>query len=219
MDKKICTVCWKEYMRRHGWNINEFEISKFCSKKCFHDSWRKKSECIICQNTFFTPKCQYWKVICCSKECTKKRRSENAIRRQIDKKDWFGKMWEDWMIEKNPRWKPIGTKKHDWHGYILIKIADGEWFKNWIQEHVHNIEQDIGRKLDLKKECVHHIDGIKQNNELSNLFLTTQNYHKKLHQSIFMDTVKELLDKKIVYFDRGEKKYKIREDIQLTFSS
>ena len=97
----------------------------------------------------------------------------------------------------------------------MIKISETEW----IQEHVHNIEKDIGRKIDLKKECVHHIDGIKHNNDISNLFLTTHSYHKKLHQSIFMDTIKELMDKNIVYFDRNEKKYKVRENIQLTFSS
>lgn len=207
MDKKICTVCWKEYTRRKGWNINEFEISKFCSVDCFHNSWRSKSDCIICWKSFFTPKCQYWKVICCSKECTKERRSENSKRRFINKDDKF---WEKlWSKEKNPRWRPVWTKVNDWHWYILIKISEWNWFKNWIQEHVYNMENHIWRKIDLKKECIHHIDWNKSNNAIDNLFLTTHYYHKKLHQSIFMDLINKLISEKIVYFDKIEWIYKI----------
>jgi hypothetical protein len=47
--------------------------------------------------------------------------------------------------------------------------------------HVVRMEQHIGRKI-LPGECVHHIDGDKQNNDLSNLRLMTISEHTRLHR-------------------------------------
>ncbi len=47
-------------------------------------------------------------------------------------------------------------------------------------EHVVAIEHEIGRSL-LKGECVHHKDGNKMNNSLSNLQLMTISDHTSLH--------------------------------------
>jgi hypothetical protein len=46
--------------------------------------------------------------------------------------------------------------------------------------HVVLMEQKIGRRL-FANECVHHIDGNKTNNELSNLQLMTFQDHSRLH--------------------------------------
>ena len=47
-----------------------------------------------------------------------------------------------------------------------------------ILEHRHIVEQHIGRKL-RKDEVVHHLDGNRLNNELSNLVITHQSHHAK----------------------------------------
>lgn len=62
-------------------------------------------------------------------------------------------------------------------GYKYIWWADGTGTK----EHIYIMEQSIGRKL-RKDECVHHIDGNRQNNDLSNLRLMTRGDHSKLHR-------------------------------------
>lgn len=49
-----------------------------------------------------------------------------------------------------------------------------------VDEHRYIIEQHIGRKLK-RNEVVHHIDGNKLNNDLSNLQLMTLEEHSRLH--------------------------------------
>jgi hypothetical protein len=60
-------------------------------------------------------------------------------------------------------------------GYRVITI-DGKL----ILEHRHVMEQHLGRKLS-SQELIHHIDGNKLNNELSNLQLITRCSHPHLH--------------------------------------
>ena len=51
-----------------------------------------------------------------------------------------------------------------------------------IDEHRLVMEIHLGRKL-TRQEVVHHIDGVKQNNELSNLELMSLSNHTTLHQT------------------------------------
>lgn len=82
--------------------------------------------------------------------------------------------------DKNPRWK--GGIKHD-RGYILIYTPDhpNKVYQNYVYQHRLVMEKYIGRYLN-KKEQVHHINGIKNDNRLSNLLLC-KNFieHKKIH--------------------------------------
>lgn len=194
--------CNKIFFRKTNISYKEWEKGmKCCSTECRYSLGRVKVKCVICKKEFQTRKYYENKIICCSKECRKIRRANTCKNRLLPNKKG------DWVKEKNPRWKPIGTIKNDGHGYNLIKITEENGFKNWVQEHVHVIEKNIGRKLDLKKECVHHINGNKKDNRLENLFLTTQSYHRKLHQSVFMDLINELLKKNIIIFDKEKQLY------------
>lgn len=47
--------------------------------------------------------------------------------------------------------------------------------------HIVAMEERLGRTL-LPDECVHHIDGIKTNNDLNNLALLTRSGHARLHR-------------------------------------
>jgi len=77
-----------------------------------------------------------------------------------------------------------------------------------IREHVFVMETHLGRRIE-KGEVVHHIDGNKRNNDLSNLYLTTVAEHNKLHaesESIIFELVK----KGIIKFNRDIGRYELK---------
>lgn len=55
--------------------------------------------------------------------------------------------------------------------------------KKYILSHRKVVQNNIGRKL-TKKEVVHHIDGDKTNNNISNLYITEAKEHNKIHASL-----------------------------------
>lgn len=60
------------------------------------------------------------------------------------------------------------------NGYVRIKTENG-----WELEHVYVVSQFIGRELN-PGETIHHLDHVRTNNVLSNLFLfKNQADHKK----------------------------------------
>lgn len=68
------------------------------------------------------------------------------------------------------------------NGYVEIKVKGHprQNKRGYVYEHQFVMEQHIGRLLK-KGEVVHHIDGNKQNNDISNLMLLTNEEHAKLH--------------------------------------
>lgn len=93
----------------------------------------------------------------------------------------------------------------------LKQRSDGYWNYTTEQNHRKIIERFIGRNL-LKTERVHHIDGDKTNNDISNLcLLSTESEHAKLHKQL-EQVAMQLLKKGIIYFDYKEKIYKITNE-------
>ncbi len=80
----------------------------------------------------------------------------------------------------HPMWKG-GRKIHD-AGYILIWKPEHPFCNNqgYVREHRLVMEQHLGRYLE-PIEIVHHIDGNRKNNNISNLELTNQEMHAKNH--------------------------------------
>jgi len=74
---------------------------------------------------------------------------------------------------KNPAWK---RGYIIFHGYKYVSIGN----KKRRFEHRLVMEKYLGREL-TRKEIIHHKDGNKLNNELSNLELMTQSKHIKEH--------------------------------------
>ncbi len=99
------------------------------------------------------------------------------------------KVWKDgkkrWQGKGNPRYKEIGSKGND-HGYITIKTKNG-----WINEERFIVEKFIGRKLK-KDETIHHINGIKNDNRIVNLYLMKRKEHKAWH--VLDNMNKDLVD-------------------------
>ena len=77
----------------------------------------------------------------------------------------FPNPWKASMKEGHPRWKPLFSTRIGSMGYTQIKIPGR---RRWAYEHRYVMEKHLGREL-LPYEIVHHIDGNKQNNSISNL--------------------------------------------------
>lgn len=105
---------------------------------------------------------------------------------------------------RQPR-KPLGSKsKHTKHGYVHIKTEDS--CRAWRPEHIINIEANIGRKLK-KKETIHHINGVRHDNELENLLLCpTMAEHNNVDYT-FKVLLRGLMDDGIVIFNREARRY------------
>lgn len=75
----------------------------------------------------------------------------------------------------------VGGKKRLNTGYMAIYFPDHPQSKDgYILEHRLVMEGIIGRHLQ-NGECVHHINGIKDDNRKENLMIMTDKEHKRLH--------------------------------------
>jgi len=77
--------------------------------------------------------------------------------------------------EDHYRWS--GGKNVSKAGYVMLHVGHGK--KNRA-EHLVVAEKVLGRKLK-KGECIHHIDGDKENNMNNNLLICDLSYHQCLH--------------------------------------
>jgi len=147
--------------------------------------------CEVCGKIFDVPPNRKSTAKYCSRECFNK--SKKVIL----------------MGEKNPNWKG---------GKIIIKGYD--YILNngkYIRKHRLYFEKNLGRKLK-DDEIIHHIDFDKKNHKITNLFLSNQKEHAKLHKSI--EKIIHLLIKKgIITFDNKKKKYILKRGLETILSS
>jgi hypothetical protein len=101
---------------------------------------------------------------------------------------------------------PIGSKNTDSHGYTRVKVLAGAG--RWNKEHVMVVEQSIGRHLK-RGECVHHINGVRNDNRLENLFLCRSPSHHSLVDQSVKRLLKTLVERGIIWFNREEGGYEL----------
>ncbi len=83
----------------------------------------------------------------------------------------------------SPHWKGGRAFSQD-SGYTRIYIPGTRW--KYMQEHRYIMEQHLGRKF-ARNEEVHHINGIKDDNRLENLEITTKYGHSLAHSKGYRD--------------------------------
>lgn len=113
----------------------------------------------------------------------------------------------------HPNWK--GGKYTTTDGYVMVNVKigtikeEGEvgWHR-YKREHFIVMEEHLGRKLE-KGEVVHHINGIKTDNRIENLFLfKNDKEHRQLHIEL-MKVGYSLVQHGLIDFQNGE--YKLNE--------
>jgi len=86
----------------------------------------------------------------------------------------------DMRGNKNPRWK--GGRRIRADGYVLVYQPKHPYAnKNFVLEHRVVMEKKIGRYLK-PKQIVHHLNGIRSDNRIKNLLLTTKSHHMIIHR-------------------------------------
>lgn len=140
-----------------------------------------------------------YKHVCNKKECWK----------------FVGRLGSDNRIKNNNFYDYlIGTKIIDVSGYIQIYVGPdyihqssntSSVYGGRIREHIYVMQNHLDRSL-IKGEVVHHIDGNKQNNDISNLDLLTVQEHNNCHAKSEV-IVFELYRRGLVGYDRNTKLY------------
>lgn len=137
--------------------------------------------CELCGKEIYIPLARQKSFRFCSRECHGKsvlgsKENQQKIRRNF--------------AEKHHRWKGGKTKRKD--GYILLCVKGKRVF-----EHRYIMENHLGRKLTFN-ETVHHIDGNRNNNKLTNLEVLTRSehtikYHRKKKNGLLISTESQVV--------------------------
>lgn len=92
----------------------------------------------------------------------------------------LGQFTSDNVGKKHPRWR--GGKTIDRYGYPKLLKPDCPMSdsKGYVYEHRYKMAKKIGRLL-TREDVVHHINGIRDDNRIENLELTTHFEHKSKH--------------------------------------
>lgn len=118
--------------------------------------------------------------------------------------------------ENSARWGGGNYISSD--GYKMVKCENefhSSGRQRYKKEHIDIYEKYIGRELKTQRgnmgEQVHHIDGDKLNNDISNLELCSDTReHRNLHCQM-EEVAFELVRKGIIVYDKNTKKYSINE--------
>ena len=199
---KKCEYCGKEKEYKYP-----SQAKRFCSYKCSNkykwENLRERAkiielECPICKNKFNINISDYRikhnKNIYCSRECSYIALQKGKIIECLNCGKEFYSTRNDFCSKKcvyEYKKKNYIHKTYLENGYE-VRYINGYNKNGNVKEHRYIMEQYLGRKLK-ENEIVHHKDGNKLNNDISNLEVMTRSEHSKLHR------LKELQEGKVLF--------------------
>src|SRR5258708_34981357 len=159
----VCLVCKKEFT----WDKHGQQIRQYCSIKCSRLGSRNRLNmiCIWCKKSFWirASRLKYVNIRCCSKKCS------NALRQSTKKS-------RSEILKKYNNKPEVKLKKQEYHfgGFYKEKLRDQAVKRD------NFTCQICGSKKNL---IVHHYDGDRLNNILSNLVTLCRECHPTVHGS------------------------------------
>lgn len=164
-----------------------------------HGEHTKEHCCIRCHSLISVESYLYGKQTC--RSCGAIGRKTTLLAKQ-HMREAIRKQGKD-----NGNWK--GGRVYNKNGYIMVCCPDhpnATLHGHYIVEHRLVMEKYLGRYLK-SNEIIHHINGIRDDNRIENLFLyTNRSEHRLGHDSVNI-LMFELLNRKTIIFKNG--KYKL----------
>jgi hypothetical protein len=117
-------------------------------------------------------------------------------RTEIHRANLASSQREAWQTKRTRL--PLGATRKDRQGYVLVKVVAGAG--QWRKEHHLVMEEALGRRL-APGEQVHHINGIKDDNRLDNLYLCASGAHHQAVEATYQSLLAGLLQGGAVIFD------------------
>lgn len=185
MSKKTveCLVCGETFS---SYNINP----KYCSKKCKGEKQRHPvdfDEVVRLYESGMSQEEVAEALGTTQKVIYSRMKANGYTPRVAAKRNQTG--------ELNDSWKGGRTKQSS--GYVYVKKPDHPRalrVGDYVLEHILVAEDYIGRYL-REGEIIHHINGIKDDNRVCNLYITSPREHLKMHREGWSDQVISNLDK------------------------
>jgi len=155
----------------------------------FTKTKRISLRCTVCNKSFKVIQSRGETAKFCSQQCNilyhsgKNHHQYGIAVKETTKKKISKTLFGRYTGEKSPGWKG-GKKKHT-EGYVLIYAPlHPHNIKKYCFEHRLMVEKTIGRYLS-KQETIHHINGIKDDNRIENLYLfSTNGNHTSYHMNL-----------------------------------
>lgn len=168
-----CLICGKEEQKYPS----AAKRYKTCSLECRGKLSSKtlttsvEKTCEHCGQNFKVKPSHYESRKTCSRECRKKR------------KDGYVKYLVGKTGENCANWR--GGRYVNKYGYVMIYKPENPMAnsRGYVREHRYVMSEHMGRYLTDEEE-VHHIDGNKQNNDITNLQILSKSEHAKLHHEL-----------------------------------
>lgn len=95
---------------------------------------------------------------------------------------FIGWLWDGKIVKYIPIQSWNNKERSICNKYIVIKVPQHPHsHSGWVYEHRLIMERELGRVLK-SYETVHHINLVKSQNDLKNLFVCTRIQHNKAHR-------------------------------------
>lgn len=133
-------------------------------------------KCLNCGKTFYVSRSKSHVNFCCYRCCWDGRKlAYSGERNPFYGKKHSIKSMSKKSGEKHPNWKGGKWKCGEGYVYVLSKNHPRKNARKYVYEHILVMEKSLGRYLN-KKEVVHHVNGVKDDNRIENLMLFKNNW-------------------------------------------